>query len=455
MGRFFKKNIVQPTPQAVKDAARKYRDLVPVIAPPSSFFCPTLPVRDQGQNPDCTGFGTAGQQDRRVALDLPSAFQTSPLYIFIKGGGGPNGAVIGNILRALETYGICKESTFPISLLTDINNLPAIPPAADVEAASYRCGPFALVQTVDELKDAVSKTGPEGTGPAAVIGVAVYSNSFENAANGVILPPSSVPNDICLGYHEVCVDAFDDSKVTPAYPDAGYFRFPNSWGTEWGDPENPGYGWIHYSLVTNPDFMTEMWGSVDSINQPQPSPGPTGNTATATLTLVVDPAPLAITTSNLPSNEADTLYEFALEATGGVAPYAWSATGLPAGLSLDASAGMISGMPTTEGTYSVSVQVTDSNGQTAGAAFTLDITPAPVQTLTITTTSLPDAQVGQAYSAQVSATGGVVPYTFGATGLPDGLAIDSGSGVISGTPTATGTDTVTITVTDSAGSQAN
>jgi len=73
-------------------------------------------------------------------------------------------------------------------------------------------------------------------------------------------------------------------------------------------------------------------------------------------------------------------------------------------------------------------------------------------TLTITTTSLPSGQVGVAYSASITATGGTTPYTFTITGLPPGLTANS-SGQITGAPTTAGTYTVTATVTDSSSPQ--
>jgi hypothetical protein len=70
--------------------------------------------------------------------------------------------------------------------------------------------------------------------------------------------------------------------------------------------------------------------------------------------------------------------------------------------------------------------------------------------LSITTASLPSGQVGVAYSASITATGGTTPYKFTMTGLPAGLTqSSSGSNQITGTPTASGTFTVTVTVTDS------
>jgi Putative Ig domain len=76
--------------------------------------------------------------------------------------------------------------------------------------------------------------------------------------------------------------------------------------------------------------------------------------------------------------------------------------------------------------------------------------------LTVTTTSLPGASTGAAYSAGLAATGGTgTGYTWSlASGsLPAGLALSSG-GVISGTPTATGTVSFTVRVTDSAAATA-
>ena len=106
-----------------------------------------------------------------------------------------------------------------------------------------------------------------------------------------------------------------------------------------------------------------------------------GNSATRQFTIRIDPArPLVITSpSQLPAGTRGQSYAVGVFADGGKTPYSWTRTAgaLPPGLSLQASPGRITGTPTTAGTFSFTLRVADSGGQSATGTFSIAIN-APV-----------------------------------------------------------------------------
>ncbi|MCP5159369.1 MAG: putative Ig domain-containing protein [Gammaproteobacteria bacterium] len=184
-----------------------------------------------------------------------------------------------------------------------------------------------------------------------------------------------------------------------------------------------------------------------------------GGTASFTLNVTVpEPGTLAIDLSATDA-EVGVPFSAALSATGGVPPYEWSLSGsLPPGLGLDPKTGIISGTPTTEGTFSFVIQVKetrpdgDTSALTGSAAFTITVGAPQTEPLEVTLTGPTEGTVGIAYSAVLEATGGVDPYTFAlaAGTLPSGVTLSS-NGTLAGTPTAAGTFTFSVRATDSLG----
>lgn len=89
---------------------------------------------------------------------------------------------------------------------------------------------------------------------------------------------------------------------------------------------------------------------------------------------VAFPTYLSIVTASLPSGRQGVAYSTTLEATGGTPPYRWSATGLPSGLSIDPSSGLISSNGTlTAGPFAPTITVTDSSSPKLSASATFSL----------------------------------------------------------------------------------
>jgi hypothetical protein len=161
--------------------------------------------------------------------------------------------------------------------------------------------------------------------------------------------------------------------------------------------------------------------------------------------------PLSISTQSLPTGEVGAAYAASLSAKGGTLPYRWSikSGALAAGLTLGAS-GSISGTPTATSGAPITFELQDSSSPVLTQSVTLPLTVNAA--LAVTTTSLAGAQVGKAYTATLTATGGTPPlaWSIAAGSLPAGLSFTPSSGVIAGTPTtAVNSDALSFAVGDS------
>ena len=101
-------------------------------------------------------------------------------------------------------------------------------------------------------------------------------------------------------------------------------------------------------------------------------------------------------------------------------PLTFSASGLPAGLSIDPNTGVISGTVTTAGSYTPTVTITDTSGASASAGFTWTV---HADTISVTSPGSQSTYIGFPASLQIHASSGAgLPLSYSATGLPPGSA---------------------------------
>lgn len=289
------------------------------------------------------------------------------------------------------------------------------------------------------------------------------TSSFVVTVRDAATPPAAVSATLSIAIKATGSSAVPLSVTTTSLPGgtvgASYSAqlaasggtTPYSWALGAGSSLPPGLTLSSAGAISGTPAVAGSYGFTVVVvdgSSPQQS-------ASAALSIAVASAAgtLAVSTPNLPRGTVGIAYSQQLAATGGTTPYSWSlaAGALPTGLGLPTS-GLLSGTPTTAGSFTFTVQVADSSTtqQVAQATFTVTIDSNPSQIVTITTGSLPVGAVGRAYLAPLQAAGGVTPYswTVVAGSLPDSLTLST-AGTISGTPTAAGSFTFTVEVADS------
>jgi hypothetical protein len=131
--------------------------------------------------------------------------------------------------------------------------------------------------------------------------------------------------------------------------------------------------------------------------------------------------------------------------TASKSPTSFGASSLPTGLSIDTATGIISGTITSFGVYTVGLSATNTvlTG-TANLPFTVNSVPS-------ITSGNASGRQGVAFSYQITSVGYPAATSYGATGLPSGLTINTSTGLISGTPSGSGSVSVTLSATNSTG----
>lgn len=154
---------------------------------------------------------------------------------------------------------------------------------------------------------------------------------------------------------------------------------------------------------------------------------------------VAGPAPIITSALVASSMVNEGVFRYQITAAGN--PDSYDADPLPSGLSINKGTGLISGRPSLEGAYNITISATSINGTSVPKVLVLTVASEPPF---VTSSSKAQAYPNKSFNFRVLAHGGNA--SFSATGLPTGLSIDPGTGVISGTPTQTGVFDVIVTI---------
>jgi len=165
-----------------------------------------------------------------------------------------------------------------------------------------------------------------------------------------------------------------------------------------------------------------------------------GQSATEATTLTIISAP-ALSFPVPPYGEIGTAYSDTLTPSGGTGPYTWSVSSgnLPAGITLDPATGTLAGTATAAGTFPFTVQVTDTDGQSATEATTLVVAPSVALATSAASVSFGKPVTFTATIAPAAVSGSVTFSDLLSTGPQSGQAVTLGTTALSG-----GTATLTV-----------
>ena len=372
-------------------------------------------VDDAGTNAPWTGNETTGA----------SAYDTSSLSGEV-GGIAPTGTVgyslFSNDLCAgtptqtwSESVGADSSTTGPLAG-GDYSFQAIYSGDGNYVGSTSPCEPF----TVASVPSSISTTVTDASTNAPWAGTeeypaTAYDTSSLRGQVGAIAPTGTVtydlfsndPNDLCAG--------------TPTE------TWTESVGADSGDSAALAAG--NYSFQATYSGDSSYQGSTSSCESFKVLP-----------TLSISPNPAYFTEGQSGSTQATSQ-------AGETVTY--SETGAPGSITIGASSGTLSGMPGwVSGPFTVTVTAA-AGGVSTSESFTLYVVAS--NQLHITTTSLPGATIGTAYSARLTAAGGTPRYHWSISSgtLPRGLHLNRRSGKISGTPAANAvSETFTVKVTD-------
>jgi subtilisin family serine protease len=299
-----------------------------------------------GNNSDCNGHGThvagtiAGSQ-----YGLAKAAKIVAVKVLTCGGSGTTAGVVGGI--DWVTANAVKPAVANMSLGGGAD--------ATLDAAVRRSIAAGITYAIASGN---SNTDACSTSPARVAEAITVNSSTNTDARSSFSNYGSCTDIYAPGSNIVSAWNTNDTSTN------------NISGTSMATPHVAGAAALW--LATHPtDSPAAVWNGINAASTPNKITNVGANTPNKLLYSLFgggQPGDPSVTNPGTQNSTVGTPASLQLAASGGTAPYTWSVSGLPAGLSANAS-GAISGTPTTAGTYSVTATVTDAANKTGSATF--------------------------------------------------------------------------------------
>ena len=298
----------------------------------------------------------------------------------------------------------------------------------DLHAVAYGFGTFVAVGqygTVlqSQILDGVGPRATSGPGTSGGTGVVVLTGTVN---------PNGKQTNVAFEY------STDENSLK--WDGSLYYSVVTAWG---GDPTTttlptivpPGYGDVVVSTTVSGLGNKAYYFRIVAANSDGESEGQIA---------MANPLTPIIYSSASASGFEGLPFNFQIVATD--LPTAYAAAGLPAGLTVDPSSGLISGTPTETGIFAANISAINGAGTGTGPLLiNIGLPSAP----TITSPLYAAVNEGASFRYQIRGTN--YPSSFSATNLPAGLTINTATGLVSGTATVSGYLTATITASNAGG----
>ena len=227
--------------------------------PPSVDLSDKLPpVGNQGMQQSCVAWAVAyALKSYQEKVESGQQFKFSPSFIYNQINNGQNAPTyVTDALNVLSQQGVCPYDEMPYNQ-NDWLSKPSDQSKND--AKKFRIDYWRKINHTD-IKEVKAHLA---AGYPVVIGATV-SDQFINNGKEIWKDPGTPEGGHCM-----LLVGYDDSKNA--------FKVMNSWGPEWGDN---GFGWIDYTLFTNPQVI--MYGFVTKDATTEQTVPPVNNNTTTT-----------------------------------------------------------------------------------------------------------------------------------------------------------------------------